>query len=79
MPGTERPTPAETGGLGEGTGGDVPSTSDGDRRSGERGSKSMTSMDFLLAGKSVKVNPYLRAFAASGLPERMRGDDNFSS
>jgi hypothetical protein len=39
----------------------------------------MTSMDFLLAGKSVKVNPYLRAFAASGLPERMRGDDNFSS
>ena len=76
VPGTERPTPAETGGLGEG---DVPSTSDGDLRSGERGSKSMTSMDFLLAGKSVKVNPYLRAFAASGLPERMRGDDNFSS
>ena len=70
-----RPPPADTGGFG----GDIPSTSDGHPPSGERGSKSMTSMDFLLRGESVRSNPYLRAFAASGLPEVMMADDNFSS
>ena len=55
-----RPAPADTGGFG----GDVPSISDGHPPSGERGSKSMTSMDFLLRGESVRSNPYLRAFAA---------------
>lgn len=70
-----RPAPADTGGFG----GDVPSTSDRHPPSGERGSKSMTSMDFLLRGESVRSNPYLRAFAASGLPEVMMADDNFSS
>lgn len=37
------------------------------------------SIDFLLEGESVKTNPYLRAFAASGLPTVLKSDPHFFS
>ena len=37
------------------------------------------SIDYLLEGESIQTNPYLAAFAASGLPEVLRSDPNFFS
>lgn len=51
---------------------------DDDESSGGRGARKL-SIDFLLEGESVKTNPYLRAFAASGLPTVLKSDPHFFS
>jgi hypothetical protein len=70
---------ATPGGGGGGGGGDEASSGAAAAAAAVGGGGRKLSIDYFLEGESVKTNPYLRAFAASGLPTLMKSDPNFFS
>ena len=67
------------GGGGGGGGGDAVVVVDDEGGGGEGAGTRKLSIDYMLEGESVKANPYLRAFAASGLPGVLKNDPHFFS